>query len=266
MASIDAADLPFRDGSAVAVGWHGLGIVTGGDPTPEGHLPRHVGVIMDGNGRWAKQRHRPRLYGHRAGLKALRRFLYACDDLGIRTVTIYAFSTENWSRPVGEVSGLMGIFVRALAEEFMELHEHGVQVRFSGRRSGLSPQLTAMMEQAEALTRENRYGILNVLFNYGGRTELVDAARSIVARGLPADQIDEATLAGSIYNPDLPDLDLIIRTGGEQRLSNFLMWQAPYAELYFTEKLWPDFGAEDLRVALADYAARVRRYGGIRSR
>ena len=226
-------------------------------------LPAHIGIIMDGNGRWARQRGRRRTEGHRAGIRAIRRVMEAADRAGVHHLTLYAFSTENWSRPRYEVATLMRLFEQTLQEEVDELHQNGVRIRVIGRRERLSARLCRLVEEAEPRTRENTRGALNVAINYGGRAEIVDAVRSLAREGQDLRQLDEETLAAHLYTAGLPDPDLIIRTAGELRTSNFLIWQAAYAELYVTQTLWPDFGAADLEAALADYAVRVRRFGGV---
>jgi undecaprenyl diphosphate synthase len=226
-------------------------------------VPRHIAIIMDGNGRWARSRHRPRLEGHRAGLNAIRRVMTACDQLGIEILSLYAFSTENWTRPRSEVTGLMRLFSQTLDREIAELHEKGVQVRITGRREQLSPSLVRKIDQAEGLTRGNHRRVLNLLINYGGRAEIVDAVRQLLREGADPGSIDEADIARSLYNPDLPDPELIIRTAGEQRISNFLIWEAAYAEFHYTDRLWPDFDEGDIREALASFGSRERRFGGL---
>ena len=226
-------------------------------------LPAHIGIIMDGNGRWARQRGQRRTEGHRAGIRAIRRVMEAADRAGVHHLTLYAFSTENWSRPRYEVATLMRLFEQTLQEEVDELHQNGVRIRVIGRRERLSARLCRLVEEAEARTRENSRGALNVAINYGGRAEIVDAVRALARAGQDLRQLDEETLAAHLYTAGLPDPDLIIRTAGELRTSNFLIWQAAYAELYVTQTLWPDFGAADLEAALADYAVRVRRFGGV---
>jgi len=227
--------------------------------------PRHIAIIMDGNGRWARQRHRPRLEGHRAGLKTIRRVLKACDELGVAVLSLYAFSTENWSRPRAEVTGLMRLFAQTLDRETAELNENGVQLRITGRRDGLTPALLRRIEAAEELTRPNRDRVLNLLINYGGRAELVDGVRRLLERGADPATLDESDISGALYNPDLPEPELVIRTAGEQRISNFLIWETAYSEFYSTETLWPDFGRADLEAALAEYASRDRKFGGLGS-
>ena len=226
-------------------------------------LPAHIGIIMDGNGRWARQRGRRRTEGHRAGIRAIRRVMEAADRAGVHHLPLYAFSTENWSRPRYEVATLMRLFEQTLQEEVDELHQNGVRIRVIGRRERLSARLCRLVEEAEVRTRENTRGALNVAINYGGRAEIVDAVRALAREGQDLRQLDEETLAAHLYTAGLPDPDLIIRTAGELRTSNFLIWQAAYAELYVTQTLWPDFGAADLEAALAEYAVRVRRFGGV---
>ena len=236
------------------------------DPRRErsaGPRPRHIAIIMDGNGRWARRRALPRLAGHRAGTENIRRIVEACVQEGIEVLTIYAFSTENWSRPMEEVQGLLGIMSEVIERETDNLHRNGVQVRHIGRLEELSPEIQAKILRSVERTRENQRLILNVAFNYGGRAEIVDAIRRIVARGLPAGQVDEAAVAAALYTAGCPDPDLIVRTAGEMRLSNFLIWQAAYSEFYSTPTLWPDFDKEELRKAIADYGQRVRKFGGV---
>ena len=218
---------------------------------------------MDGNGRWARSRHRPRLEGHRAGLNAIRRVMTASDELGIEILSLYAFSTENWTRPRTEVTGLMRLFSQTLDREIAELHEKGVQVRITGRRDRLSPTLLRKIEKAEDLTRGNTRRVLNLLINYGGRAEIVDAVRALMGDAPAPEDVSEAGLAAHLYNPDLPDPELVIRTAGEQRISNFLIWETAYSEFHFTSRLWPDFDESDIREAIAAYSNRERRFGGL---
>jgi len=225
-------------------------------------LPRHIGIIMDGNGRWARQRHRPRVAGHRAGVRTIRPVMEACDQAGVHILTLYAFSTENWSRPRTEVTALMHLFADTIDREVGELNENGVQIRVLGDRSRLSAALQSKVAGAERLTAANTSAILNVAINYGGRGEIVTAIRELAASGLDLSTLDEETLSRALYTGGLPDPDLIIRTAGEMRISNFLLWQAAYAELHVTDTLWPDFDEEDLGRAVADYQSRVRRFGG----
>ena len=226
-------------------------------------VPTHVAIIMDGNGRWARRRHRPRLEGHRAGLKAIRRVLEACDELGIPILSLYAFSTENWSRPRSEVQGLMRLFSQTLDREVDEIDRRGVQLRVTGRRDGLAPALVRKIEWAEEKTRRHQRRILNLLINYGGRAEIVDASSRLVREGVSADEVTEARISQAMYQPDLPDPELVIRTAGEQRISNFLVWETAYSEFHVTETLWPDFDLPDVEQALADFQARERKFGGL---
>jgi undecaprenyl diphosphate synthase len=223
---------------------------------------KNVALIMDGNGRWAEARGLTVAEGHRAGTRALRRTVEAAIDLGVESLAVYAFSTENWTRPSGEVEDLMGIFAETIERELPDLAEQGVRTRFVGRRDRAPEELRERMERLEAETAGNSRLQLWIAFDYGGRAELVEAARRLVADGVGEGDVDEAALADRLYEPELPDPDLVIRTSGEQRLSNFLLWQSAYAELIFVDDLWPDFGAEQLRGALGEYAGRQRRFGG----
>jgi undecaprenyl diphosphate synthase len=225
-------------------------------------VPYHVGIIMDGNGRWARGRNRPHSFGHRAGVRAMKRAMYACEDMGIKVLSVYAFSTENWARPRTEVRALMRLFHEAIQRELDELDARGIRLVVSGRREELSDRMRQRIDAAEARTAANTHGVLNVCLNYGGRAEVVDAVRRLAADGVPAAEIDEAAIAARLYHPELPEPDLIIRTAGEKRMSNFLLWQSAYSELYLTDTLWPDFDRAALELAVADYAGRVRRYGG----
>jgi len=217
---------------------------------------------MDGNGRWARGRNRPASFGHRAGVRAIKRVLEGCEQLGVNVLSVYAFSTENWTRPRAEVRALMRLFHETMQREIDEMHRRGVRIVVSGRRDELSGRMRERIDEAIARTAGNRNGVLNVCLNYGGRAEIVDAVRRLLADGLRPDQVDEGSLGARLYNPDLPDPDLIIRTAGEHRVSNFLLWQSAYSEMLVTERLWPDFDVDDLKAALADYASRVRRFGG----
>ena len=213
---------------------------------------------MDGNGRWARRQGRPASFGHRAGVRAIKRVLQACEDFGVHDLSIYAFSTENWARPRTEVRALMRLFHESMLREIDEMDRRGVRILFSGRRDDLSPIMNRRIDEAMDRTRHNAKGVLNVCLNYGGRAEIVDAVKRLVDDGAA---IDEAAISARMYQPNLPDPDLIIRTAGEHRVSNFLIWQGAYSELYVTETLWPDFDADDLKLALDDYASRVRRFG-----
>ena len=223
---------------------------------------RSVAIIMDGNGRWADARGLPVAEGHRAGTRALRRTVEAAIDLGVRSLTVYAFSTENWSRSTEEVDDLMEIFGETIERELPDLAEQGVRSRFLGRRDRAPDSLRAQMDALEAETAGNDRLDLWIAFDYGGRAELVDAARRLVEDGLAPADVDEEAIAARLYRPELPDPDLLIRTSGELRLSNFLIWQSAYSELVFTETLWPDFGEAELRDALGEYTSRQRRFGG----
>ena len=228
-------------------------------------LPRHIAIIMDGNGRWAQARGLPRIAGHRRGAEALRRTLIAASELGIPYLTLFGFSSENWKRPLDEVGELMGLLRHYLRGEIAELHKNGVRLRVIGEIGRLSADLITLIANAEALTRGNAGINLTVALSYGGRAEIVAATRAIaikVAEGsLNVGAVDEDLIAGHLFTADLPDPDLLIRTSGEQRISNFLLWQCAYAELVFTKTLWPDFGRSDLEQAIADYCGRERRYG-----
>jgi undecaprenyl diphosphate synthase len=226
-------------------------------------VPRHVGIIMDGNGRWAKERGLSRSQGHRQGVENLKRVLEACGEFGIEVLTIYAFSTENWKRPRLEVQFLIRLVDYYIDRELQDLHEKGVQLRHIGRLDVLQPALQRRIQEAIDLTKDNDTLILNVAFNYGGRDEIIQAARRIIEEGLPAEEVTEETFSNYLYTAGLPDTDLIIRTGGEMRISNFLIWQSSYAEYYSTPTYWPDFGREELRQAVEHYGNRERRYGAV---
>jgi undecaprenyl diphosphate synthase len=227
-------------------------------------IPYHLGIIMDGNGRWARQRGLPRLAGHRAGTENIRRVLTGCVEFGVKVLTIYAFSTENWKRPDEEVKGLMSIFARVIDRELQELHREGVQLRHVGRMEGISDSLRAKVRRAIDLTKNNDRIILNVAFNYGGRAEIVDALKRIIRDGVQAEDVTEELIGSYLYTTDCPDPDLIIRTSGEFRTSNFLLWQAAYAEYYVTPTYWPDFDKEELYKALSTFSQRDRRFGEVR--
>jgi undecaprenyl diphosphate synthase len=224
-------------------------------------LPFHVAIIMDGNGRWARRRGLPVNAGHRAGIKAVRSVIEAARDAGIGQLTLYSFSTENWSRPTEEVEGLMNLHAEMIEAEVPTLHKNDCRVLFVGSRGGLSPSLLEKMEWAETLTAENGRMILYIAFNYGGRFEIVEAVRGALAGGVDPAALTEADVSGHLYSPLMRDVDLCIRTSGERRLSNFLLWESAYAELLFVDTLWPDFGKEEFDQALADYAHRDRRFG-----
>lgn len=228
-------------------------------------VPHHLAIIMDGNGRWAKARNLPRLAGHRAGTNNLRRVLRACKEHGIKIVTLYAFSTENWHRPPEEVNGLMRLLEVSIDRELEALHREGVQIRHLGRLDRIPSALQRKIQHAIEYTRQNSDLILNIALNYGGRAEIVDAARRILAEGLRPEDLDEATFSRYLYTAGLPDPDLIIRTSGEYRVSNFLIWQGAYAEYYVTDVLWPDFDEKELQKALEHYRRRERRFGRVLS-
>jgi undecaprenyl diphosphate synthase len=226
--------------------------------------PRHVAVVMDGNGRWARQRYMPRFFGHKAGVDALVRAVNLFAERGVEYLTVFAFSSENWKRPTEEVSGLMSLVLVAVSKYLGKLAGDGVRIRIVGDRSAVSDKLRQAWEQAETLTRNNRRITLAVAFNYGGRWDVVQACRRALAEGIKPEDFDENYLSSHMALSFAPDPDLFIRTGGEMRMSNFLLWQAAYSELFFTDCLWPDFGAQEIDAALAAYAQRDRRFGGIR--
>ncbi len=221
-------------------------------------VPHHIAIVMDGNGRWATRRFLPRVAGHKVGVDALRACVRRCGDVGVKVLTVFAFSSENWNRPADEVSGLMELLALALSREVPQLQAEGVRICFVGEREGLSPKVQAGLAQAEAATAGNDRLVLNICFNYGGRWDIVQAARKLAAGGTP---ITEQSLAAAMSLAHVPDPDLVIRTGGEHRISNFLLWQSAYAEFYFSDRLWPEFDDAALDAALADFARRERRFG-----
>jgi undecaprenyl diphosphate synthase len=228
-------------------------------------LPRHIAIIMDGNGRWAQARGLPRIAGHRQGAEAVRRTVRAAGELGIPYLTLFGFSSENWKRPLAEIDDLMGLLRHYLRGEIAELHRNGVRLRVIGDRGRLAPDIVTLIANAEALTRDNKGVSLTIALSYGGRAEIVAAVRVIAAKAvegaLPPDEIGEEIISRHLFTADIPDPDLLIRTSGEQRISNFLLWQCAYSELVFTKTLWPDFGQADLEQAIADFGGRERRYG-----
>ena len=236
----------------------------GDDRIPD-KIPAHVAIIMDGNGRWARARGLPRLAGHRAGVDNLRRVLEACVEFGVQYLTIYAFSTENWERPPDEVRGLINILEDVIDQQLYELHENGVQLRHLGQLEGLVPSLQEKVRQAINLTHHNQKLVLNIAWNYGGRDEIVRAIRQLIADGIQPSQVDESLIHRYLYTSDCPDPDLVIRTSGEMRMSNFLIWQTAYSEWYFPQTYWPDFGRQELLQALTEYARRERRFGRVRA-
>jgi undecaprenyl diphosphate synthase len=223
-----------------------------------GHEPRHVAIIMDGNGRWAKRRHLPRVLGHQRGVEAVRRTVRAGVELGLSALTLYAFSTENWRRPEDEVSALMGLLKRFIMADLEEFASNNIQLKIIGDISAFAPDIIELIEQARVRTADNTGMIMAIALNYGSQDEIARAARAAAAKG----EITPETISAELDTADLPPLDLIIRTSGEVRLSNFLMWQAAYAEMLFLDVLWPDFGREHLEEAMAEYARRERRFGG----
>lgn len=236
-------------------------------PAPGGasRPPAHVAIIMDGNGRWATARGLPRVAGHRRGADAVRRTIKAAAELGVRYLTLFGFSSENWKRPVAEVNDLMGLLRHYLRAELAELHRNGVRIRIIGDRGRLAPDIVALIENAEATTRANQGLTLIVALSYGARAEIVMAARTVAQRiasgELRAEDVDEDSVSGALWTADFPDPDLIIRSSGEKRLSNFLLWQCAYAEFVFVDTLWPDFGKDDLVAAIDEFHRRERRYG-----
>ena len=226
-------------------------------------IPTHVAIIMDGNGRWARERRLPRLAGHRAGVDNLRRVLEACVEFGIQYLTIFAFSTENWDRPPVEVRGLLKILEEVIDTEIAGLHKNGVQLRHMGRLDRLQPALQEKIRRAIELTQDNQKLILNVAWNYGGRDEIVHAIQKMLADGISPEEVDEELVSSYLYTTNCPDPDLMIRTSGEFRMSNFLIWQGAYTELYTTPTYWPDFDREELQKALREYALRERRFGRV---
>ena len=231
--------------------------------TQTNHPPQHVAIIMDGNGRWARKHGLPRLAGHKAGGDNIHTVAKIFADYGIKYLTLYAFSTENWNRPRAEVSGLLNLLARKIDQETQAFHKENTRLIHQGRRDRLSQKLKEKVQAAAELTKNNTGLTLCLAFDYGGRDEIVQATRHIASVGIPGDNIDESTFAQYLYSPDIPDPDLIIRTGGESRLSNFLLWQAAYSELYFTPVLWPDFGLTEVEEALSEYKRRQRRFGKI---
>jgi undecaprenyl diphosphate synthase len=229
-------------------------------------IPRHIAFIMDGNGRWAKQRGLPRLEGHQAGVKNIRPIIIYLNKHGIEYLTLYAFSTENWNRPDDEVNGLFHILEDIIDREARKLHKNGVRIRHIGQLEGLFPELQNSIKRAVELTRDNTGMTLGVALNYGGRAEILDAVRQLMADRIPPQDIDEKLFGKYLYTNGFPEVDMVIRTGGEIRTSNFLIWQAAYSEYYFTSVLWPDFKEEDLKKALLTYSQRQRRFGGLQSK
>lgn len=236
-------------------------------PLDLNRIPAHIAIIMDGNGRWARAQGKDRLFGHWQGYRTLKRIVYAADDIGVRFLTVYGFSSENWNRPHDEVEGLMDLMIQAMKAEMDEMAEKGVQFRVSGRPSGLPSELVRVFHEAVENTRGNPRITLNLAVNYGGRAEIVDAVRHIVESTIEGEingsSIDETLISRHLYNPDIPDPDLLIRTAGEMRISNFLLWEAAYAEIWVTQTPWPDFSNEHLIEAISDYQKRIRKFGTV---
>lgn len=230
----------------------------------ERSVPRHIAIVMDGNGRWAKKRFLPRFFGHKAGVDAVVRTVQACIDRGVPELTVFAFSSENWRRPADEVSGLMGLVLAAMSRYMARMHALGVRVRIVGDRQGLGDKLRKAWDEAESLTAHNTRLTLNVAFNYGGRWDVVQAARRALAAGVQPEDLTESRFGEFMATAGSPDPDLFIRTGGEVRISNFLLWQVAYSEFVFSDCLWPEFGEAQLDAALAAYRQRDRRFGGVK--
>lgn len=228
---------------------------------PAERIPKHIAIIMDGNGRWAKKRGMPRLYGHQAGTDNLKEVIRACGDFGVKYLTVYAFSTENWGRPQEEVNGLKKIFHNAFTNELDELDREGARILHIGQREGISPDLLTEIDAAVERTKHNDRIILSIGLNYGSRNEIMHAVRDIVAEGIAPEDITEETISNHLFTSGTPDPDLVIRTSGEERLSNFLLWQSAYSEWEFPETLWPDFGRKEVEQAIIAYSKRERRFG-----
>jgi undecaprenyl diphosphate synthase len=227
------------------------------------HLPDHVAIIMDGNGRWAKQRSLPRFEGHRAGVENMHSAIEHFNQLKVKYLTLFGFSTENWNRPKEEINGLLSLLQETIDEEALKLHRQEVRIRHLGQLDRLPPNLQVAINKIVDLTKNNTGLNFSFAFSYGGRTEIVDAVRRLIAEGIPAEKIDEKLFSRYLYTADLPEVDLVIRTGGELRVSNFLIWQAAYSEYYFTPVLWPDFDKKEIDQALLAYSQRQRRFGGL---
>ena len=230
---------------------------------PPERIPRHVAIIMDGNGRWAKKRGMPRLFGHRAGTENLRAIIKACVEFGIKYLTIYAFSTENWGRPQDEVMGLQKLFHEAFTNEFLEMHKQGVRIIHLGQREGIPQDLLKEIDEAVERSKNNDRLVLSVALNYGSRNEIMHAVRKMIAEGVKPEEVTEQSISNYLFTAGTPDPDLVIRTSGEQRLSNFLLYQTAYSEWEFPETLWPDFGRDQLLEAIFEYSRRDRRFGKV---
>jgi len=226
-------------------------------------LPSHIAIIMDGNGRWAQKRRLPRLEGHRVGVENLRSVIERLNEFQVKYVSVYGLSTENWKRPEEEITGLLHLIEEIIDDEASGLHKKGIRLRHLGRLDGLSPRLQESVTRAMALTQNNTGMVLSFAVNYGGRVEILDAVRQLIIEGIPPQDIDEKLFNSHLYTAGLPEVDLVIRTGGELRISNFLIWQAAYSEFYFTKVLWPDFDKKEVEKALLSYSQRQRRFGGL---
>ena len=229
----------------------------------QANFPLHVAIIMDGNGRWAQARHRPRVFGHQAGVKTVRRIVEDAADMGIQHLTLYSFSTENWTRPKAEIAALFNLLRKYVKDDLETLNRNNVRIRILGSRAGLKPDLLELIDRVEATTKTNNEFHLNIAFNYGGRDEILRAAAKAAADGKSLETMTEAELTPYLDTADLPEPDLVIRTSGEKRISNFLLWQAAYSEFVFTDVLWPDFTKADLQAAISDFQNRERRFGNL---
>ena len=229
----------------------------------QANFPLHVAIIMDGNGRWAQARHRPRVFGHQAGVKTVRRIVEDAADMGIQHLTLYSFSTENWTRPKAEIAALFNLLRKYVEDDLETLNRNNVRIRILGSRAGLKPDLLELIDRVEATTKTNNEFHLNIAFNYGGRDEILRAAAKAAADGKNLETMTEAELTPYLDTADLPEPDLVIRTSGEKRISNFLLWQAAYSEFVFTDVLWPDFTKADLQAAISDFQNRERRFGNL---
>lgn len=234
------------------------------DPAYSANLPEHIAIIMDGNGRWAKTKHRPRAFGHKAGVKTVRRIVEDASEIGIKCLTLYSFSTENWTRPKAEIATLFGLLKQYVDDDLETLNKKNVRIRILGARDGLKPDLLEVIRRVEKTTKHNSKFLLNIAFNYGGQDEILRAVGRAVQAGLDGTKLTPVMLSRFLDTAELPDLDLVIRTSGEKRISNFLIWQAAYAEFVFTDVLWPDFSRKDLEQAIFDFQSRDRRFGNLK--
>ncbi len=233
--------------------------------TYQSRFPEHIAIIMDGNGRWAQARHRPRVFGHQAGVKTVRRIVEDASEMGVKCLTLYSFSTENWSRPKAEITALFTLLREYVEQDLATLHERGVRIRIMGSREGLKPDLISLINRVQTTTEKNTEFSLNIAFNYGGRDELIRATKKAMLSGHTAETLTEDIIESYLDSFGLPDPDLVIRTSGEMRVSNFLLWQAAYAEFVFTDVLWPDFSKQDLEAAILEFQRRERRFGNLNS-